>query len=154
MKISELKQRAEIDQNAKSKEAYLQFEKLLSELRKRELPDATVEKINKNVREVNSFADSGKSFRKKTRENQSRIIRMLEKEEKIVPKKHYQNVWMALGMAAFGLPIGVVFGMSLDNMAFLGIGLPIGLAIGLGVGAEMDKKAFREGRQLDIEIKN
>jgi hypothetical protein len=57
---------------------------------------------------------------------------------------------MAIGMAVFGIPLGVVFGMSPGNMAFIGIGLPIGL----GVGSEKDKKAFREDRQLDIEIKN
>jgi hypothetical protein len=154
MKINELKQRAEIDQNTKSKEAYLQFEKLLNELRKKELPDATIEKINRNVEEVNSVADSGKTFRKKTRENQTRIIKTLEKEQKIVPKNYYRNIWMAIGMAAFGLPIGVAFGAALENMAFLAIGLPIGMTIGIGVGARMDKKALSEGRQLDIEIKN
>lgn len=118
------------------------------------MSDAIVEEINSNVEEINSIADSGRTLRKKVREKQTRIIRTLEKELKIVPKNYYRNIWMALGMAAFGIPLGVVFRMSLDNMAFLGIGLPIGLAIGLGVGAEMDKKAFREGQQLDIEIKN
>ena len=56
-------------------------------------------------------------------------------------------------MAAFGLPIGAGFGASLQNMAFLGIGLPIGMAIGMAIGTGMDKKAFEEGRQLDLEIR-
>jgi hypothetical protein len=56
-------------------------------------------------------------------------------------------------MAGFGIPIGVAFGASLGNMAFLGIGLPIGLATGIAVGSGMDKKAFEEGRRLDVEIK-
>jgi hypothetical protein len=60
---------------------------------------------------------------------------------------------MILGIAVFGIPIGVIFGASLDNMAYLAIGLPIGLVIGIGVGAVMDQKALKEGRQLDIEIK-
>ena len=55
-------------------------------------------------------------------------------------------------MSAFGIPLGVAFGASLDNMAFLGIGIPIGMAIGMAVGAGMDKKAFEEGRQLNLEI--
>ncbi len=58
---------------------------------------------------------------------------------------------MSLGMAAFGLPLGVVFGSSTGNMGLLGIGLPIGMVIGMGVGSKMDKKAFEEGRQLDLE---
>jgi hypothetical protein len=31
-----------------------------------------------------------------------------------------------------------------------GIGIPIGVIIGMAIGAGMDKKAFKEGRQLDI----
>ena len=58
---------------------------------------------------------------------------------------------MALGMAAFGVPLGVAFGTSLDDMSFLAIGLPIGMVIGLAVGSGMDKKALEEGRQLDVE---
>ena len=69
-------------------------------------------------------------------------------------KNHYRNTWLALGMAAFGIPLGVAFGMSLRNLAFLGIGLSIGLAIGIAVGTGMDKKAFEEGRQMDLEIKH
>ena len=53
----------------------------------------------------------------------------------------------------FGIPIGAAFGLSLNNMAFLGIGLPIGMSIGLAMGARMDNKAKEEGRQLDIELK-
>jgi hypothetical protein len=154
VKISVLKPRPEIDRDSKSKETFLQFERLLSELRKRELPDEIVSVINSDLDEINSIADSEKTFRKKVREKQSLIIRTLEKKQKIVPRNYYRNIWLAIGMAVFGIPLGVVFGISLDNMAFIGIGLPIGLAIGIGIGAEMDKKAFREGRQLDIEIKN
>lgn len=154
MKISELKPRPEIDRDSKSKETFLQFERLLSELRKRELPDEIVSDINSDLDEINSIADSGKTFRKKVREKQPRIIRTLEKKQKIVPRNYYRNMWLAIGMAVFGIPFGVVFGISLGNMAFIGIGLPIGMVIGIAVGAEMDKKAFREGRQLDIEIKN
>lgn len=57
-------------------------------------------------------------------------------------------------MAVFGLPIGIIIGFALDNMAFLGIGLPMGLAVGIAIGTGMDKKAQEEGRQLDIEINN
>lgn len=154
MEIKSLKQRPEIPEDAKSKEFFFHIEKLLSELRKKELPDETVVAINKDVDEINSISDSGKAFRKKVRQKQTEIIKRLEQELKIVPKNYYRNMWLAIGMAVFGIPLGVVFGISLDNMAFIGIGLPIGMTIGMGVGASMDKKAFSEGRQLDIEIKN
>jgi hypothetical protein len=124
----------------------------LNELRKRELPVEMVSAINQEVEVINAVSDTGKGFRKMVRDKQSHILKMLEKELKLVPKNYYRNMWLAIGMAVFGLPLGVVFGASLGNMAFIGIGLPIGMVIGMGVGAEMDKKAFREGRQLDIEI--
>ena len=71
----------------------------------------------------------------------------------MVPKNYYRNMWLALGMSVFGLPIGVAFGASIGNMGLLGVGLPIGMAIGTLVGSQMDKKALKESRQLNIEIK-
>ena len=56
-------------------------------------------------------------------------------------------------MAAFGIPLGVAFGTSAGNMGLLGVGLPIGMVIGMAVGSDMDKKAFKDGKQLDLEIK-
>lgn len=63
-------------------------------------------------------------------------------------------MWLAVGMAAIGIPFGVVFGISLDNMSFLGIGIPIGMGIGIAIGTAMDKKARDEGRQLDLEVES
>ena len=80
------------------------------------------------------------------------MIQVLEKEQKLVPKNYYRKIWLILGMSAFGLPLGVVFGFALDNMAFLGIGLPIGMVIGMAFGAQMDKKAEKEGRQINMEM--
>lgn len=152
MKITELYQKSDIEKNVKYKEIYSQFEKLLFELRKRDLPDALVMSVNRYIEELNSASNSGSEMRRKIVKTQTRIIKLLEKEVKLVPKNYYRNIWLALGLAAFGVPIGVVLGTSLGNMAFLGIGLPIGLAIGIAVGSEMDKKALKEGRQLDVEI--
>ena len=57
---------------------------------------------------------------------------------------------MFWGMSAFGLPLGIVFGASMGNTGLLGIGLPIGMVIGIAVGASMDTKAAKEGRQLNV----
>src|SRR6187402_557021 len=126
MKIKELNQTPDIDKNVKLEETYLQFEKLLTELRKRELPDELVVSINKDIEDLNSTSISGDELRKIVTKKQTRIIKLLEKELKLVPKDYYRNLWLAVGMAAFGLPMGVAFGAALGNMAFLGIGLPIG----------------------------
>lgn len=153
MKINEIIQKPDIEKNVKLKEAYIQFEKLLFELRKKNLPVGLVISINKDIEELNSTFSSGEVMRKKIKKIQTKIINLLEKEIKLVPKNYYSNLWLTLGMAAFGIPIGVALGASIGNMAFIGIGLPIGLAVGIAVGSEMDKKALKEGRQLDMEIK-
>ena len=153
MKINELNQKPDIEKNVKLKETYVQFEILLIELRKRDLPQGLVMSINKDIDEINSTSISGDNISKRVKKKQTRIIKLLEKEVKLVPKNYYRNLWLGIGMAAFGIPIGVAFGASLGNMAFLGIGLPLGLAIGIAVGSGMDKKAFEEGRQLDVIIK-
>ena len=57
MKINELKTRKEILEDTRSKETFFQFEKLLSELRKKELPDEIVSYINNNVEEINSITE-------------------------------------------------------------------------------------------------
>ncbi len=140
-------------ENTRESKAYLQFEKLLSELSKRNLPDEVLASINKEIEEINSISVSGSILMKEVKKKQTGILKLVEKDLKLVPKAHYRNMWLAGGLSAIGLPIGVTFGLALGNMAFLGLGLPIGLAIGSAVGAGMDKKAFEEGRQLDVEIK-
>ena len=153
MEIKKLKKIAAIEQNKKLIKAHAQFEKLLSELKKKELSKNVVISINNTIEEVNMVSESDKELRKQIRKAQTNILKLIEKEHKLVTKNHYRHNWLAIGMAVFGVPLGVAFGTSLGNMGFIGIGLPIGMAIGVAVGSGMDKKAFQEGRQLDIEIK-
>ncbi len=152
MKFKKLKPRPELGENSKLEKAYAQFEKLLDELTKKKLPEEMVHSINNEIEALNAITDSGKLLKKAITKRQSGIIRLIEKKLKIVPRNYYRNMWLALGMAVFGIPLGVALGTSLGNMAFLSIGLPIGMAIGIGVGTSMDQKAAREGRQLDLEI--
>lgn len=151
--MNELKQRPGIPENSGLYSAYAQLRQLIAELQKKTLPDPIVAQINREIEELNALSDTDKQLGKSIRNKQSALIRLLEKELKIVPRNHYRNTWLALGMAVFGIPLGVALGASLGNMAFLGIGLPLGMVIGMSVGAGMDKKAGQEGRQLDIEIK-
>jgi len=153
MEIKELNKRPEIVQNKKLNGAYSMLDKLLSELKKKGLPNNIVITINNEIEQLNSVSESEKKLRKQIIKAQRSIINLIEKELKLVTKNHYRNMWLALGMAVFGLPLGVAFGTSLGNMGLLGIGLPIGMVIGMALGLGMDKKAFEEGRQLDLEIK-
>ncbi|MBO0330906.1 hypothetical protein J0X13_10120 [Muricauda sp. CAU 1631] len=103
--------------------------------------------------QLNSVTGSDKVLSAEIRKEQSKIIGLLAQKLKVVPLNYYRKTWFVLGMTVFGIPIGAALGLSLGNMAFLGIGLPVGMSIGLAIGAGMDNKAKEEGRQLDIELK-
>ncbi|KAB1064945.1 hypothetical protein F3059_05865 [Salibacter halophilus] len=108
--------------------------------------------INSSIDELNQFIGTKRGYKNKLVKVRSKIVRLVEKQAKLVPQNYYRKLWLALGMSVFGMPIGVVFGTSFGSMAYLGVGLPIGMAVGIAVGASMDKRALQEGRQLDIEI--
>ena len=148
--MKKLIERQNISENLKASNAYQQLGKLLNALEMKELSTEAVDLINKEIEQLNSISDVDGSFAKAIKGKENKIIKLIEKKHKIVPKNYYRNLWMILGMSAFGIPIGVAFGLSIGNLGMLGIGLPIGMAIGIGVGSSMDKKAFEEGRQLDF----
>lgn len=151
MEIKELGKRSSIDQDKKLKCKLVNFEKLITELRKRKISSEIVISVNQNIEEVNSFYGSNKDLRKQICKSQSKILKLLEKDLKLVTRNHYRNMWLAIGMSAFGIPFGVAFGAILDNMGFIGMA-SIGMAIGIAIGTGMDKKAFEEGKQLDLEV--
>lgn len=153
MNIVDLKSREDISNDVKLSGVYSQLDELIIELKKKELPQSIIETINKDIEEVNSTLFTANKLKKLVKEKQTKIIRIVEKDLKIAPKNYYRNLWLAVGMSAFGVPIGVLFGLSMGNMGLLAIGLPIGMAIGVAVGTTMDAKASKEGRQLDLEIK-
>jgi len=129
---------------------YIQLTELIEELKKRDLPDEIVELVNSEIEKIN--AATGKGLGRQLIKSKAYVVKELEKRLKLVPKNYYRHLWTASGMAAFGIPIGVVIGLAIGNIAYLGVGLPIGIAIGAGMGTKMDKKAKDEGRQLDVVI--
>jgi len=153
MNIAALKERNNLDQHTAEARFYTQLAELLQQLRLRTLPTSVTEKINTHISVLNSSDCDGSNLKKLVKKQQAEILKLIEKELKIVPKNYYRNLWLALGISAFGLPLGVAFGLSIGNMGLMALGLPIGMAIGVAVGTNMDKKALEQGRQLDIEIK-
>ncbi len=129
------------------------FQKLISALNKKEIPVEMASSINNDIDEINRFVGSAKDLNKLLGERQTQIATMLEKELKLVTINYNRNKWLALGMSAFGLPIGVAFGLSIGNLGMIGIGLPIGMGIGVAFGMSLDKKAKESGKQLDVELK-
>ena len=152
MEIIELRERGNVAADVKIRKIYAEFQALLNELSKRNLPDKTIEVINENIEELNAISFLGNRLKSLLLKKQRQIIKLVERKHKIVPKNYYRRLWLVLGMFVFGIPIGLALGAGNRNMGSIAIGLPIGLAIGLAVGSEMDNKAFKEGRQLQIEL--
>nr|WP_319399770.1 hypothetical protein [uncultured Carboxylicivirga sp.] len=152
MKLAELTLREELNYDSKSGKRFRIFNGLLIEIAKKELPDTIVSQINGSIEAINTHPSLDKPLAQAIRAHQAKVLKLLEKQLKIVPKNYYRNLWMAIGMAGFGIPLGVAFGTAMNQMAFIGIGVPIGMTLGIGIGSEMDKKAEKEGRQLNMEI--
>ena len=152
MNIIEIKERQNISDDIKLSRIYNQLGELLKELREKELPPEVIKSINQDIEELNFTILTGIELRRLVKQKQTKIIKLVEKELKITPKNYYRNLWLVLGMS-LGSGIGVFIATSIGNMGLLGIGIPIGMVIGIAVGTAMDKKAFEEGRQLNIEVK-
>ncbi len=150
MTITELQKRSQNSHSKKLANRYNKVELLIGELNVREIPHEVVTIINQKVDTINGISDS-KMLSKQLRKSYYDILKIIEKELKLVPRNLYRNRWMAIGMSAFGIPMGVAFSSSIDNMSFIGIGIPIGMVIGMAVGSKMDKTAKEEGRQLDFD---
>jgi hypothetical protein len=153
MEIQNLKEKPEIDINSRFSKKYVQFQKLINELRNKELNDDVVIIINDNINSINSISSLDNQFSKRLKSAQSKILKVIEKHHKLATENHYRNIWLALGIGAFGVPIGVVIGAITGNMAFIAIGIPIGFGIGIAIGTMMDNNLKNQGKQLALEIK-
>ena len=136
--------------NKKLDKMYINFIKLVEEMNKHEIPDEVIEEINTEIEKMNTFSGKDKKFLKVFVKSQLKILKILEAKLGLVPKKHYQNTWMVVGIA-IGISIGVAIG-STTNMGMMAIGLPIGLGVGIHLGKKKDDEALKQGKQLDVEI--
>lgn len=153
MNITPLNQRNSIFNNLKEKNNYDQLQQLLIAVAEKDIPDSVIEKINLVINFLNNVEEGNNRFQKMIKKAEADILKLLEKELKMVPVNHYKKLWMVLGMSAFGMPLGVAFGISVGNLGLLGLGFPIGMGIGVFFGISQDKKALAEGRQLAFEAK-
>lgn len=151
MIIIEIKEIKDLISNKSLNLIYLQFKKLLEELRNKALPNEIIESINQDIREINSSTETSKKMRKLLNQKHMKILALVKKELNLVPAGHYRTLWMALGMSIFGLPVGIIYGKIVGNMGLLTLGLPVGLSLGIMVGMVLDNKVKKEGRQLNIE---
>ena len=152
MEIINLTIKPNEEPDKKQAEAIASLEKLIAELNRRSIPDNIINLINLEIEQLNSFTGLDKDLIKQLQISQNSILTLIEMQLKLVPKGYYQNLWLAIGMATFGIPLGVAIGFLFGNMAFIGVGLPIGMVIGIALGSAMDQKASEKGKQLNVDI--
>ena len=150
--IIELTQKPGTDRSEKLNKHLTKLEQLLQALGKKDLSEKAEQVINTAVHAVNHFHGNDRELAPQVKTAYSSLYNYVTKELNLVPKGFYQQMWIALGMVLFGMPLGIAMGTALDNFAFIGIGLPIGLPIGIAIGNQKDKKAEEEGRQLDMSV--
>ena len=152
MEILALDQRPELQTNKKLNKKFLQFDTLINELKKKDIPAELVIDINDQIEKVNAISSSDKILKSQIRKSQLQVLKKVEKGFKLVVKNHYRNMWLGVGMA-LGVAVGSAIGTGTGNMSLFALGLPLGMAIGIAYGTSLDKKAQEEGKQLDLEIK-
>ncbi len=152
MELEGLKTRIFSEKKKGISNEYSLLEQLVQELQNRELPPEVVVELNEEISRLNAVPDQHLKLYFYTRLVKKKVLKNLVKNLEIVPKNYYRNLWLALGMSVFGLPLGIILSALLDNTSYIAIGLPIGLAIGLAVGTEMDKRALENNKQLELEI--
>ena len=152
MNLYRLKNRPALQQEGKAFKKQEKLNTLLAELETRNLPESLSNTINKKVEKLNDLEGSEKELLKQYVKFQQDVLRLVKEQCGLIAKNHYRNIWLPVGMSAFGIPLGTSFGLTLGNMGFLGIGLPFGMAIGTAIGVQKDKAAAAEGKVLDVEI--
>ncbi len=149
--ILELTQKPGPDRPAKLNKYLDRLNRLVDALKKNE-PDRSHEDVlNTAIHNLNHFHGNDHEMIDQARLTYKRMYDYVLKEMGLVPRGYYQALWIGLGMAIFGVPLGMAMGAALGNFAFIGIGPGMGLPIGIAIGTEKDKKAAREGRQLDFK---
>ena len=156
MKIVELKSRNLVSDFPKSEEIYRQFNKFIHELNSWNFPDDTVSAVNEEMQELNNSPIFGVSLKVFIEKKLVEISKLIEDKHKVVPVNYYRNLWKNRGGTVFGIPMAIVtgaIGIYIGFYTLFAIGWPLGMLIGFVVGVKKDQKAHKEGRQLNVNLK-
>lgn len=149
--IIPLANREEVKQSEKLAKIYHKIQRLIEVLNTRtDIPPEVESSIQQEAALMDDAEGNPKELTKILNKGYTNSLTILRKEVGLVPKGYHRGKWMALGMAVWGIPIGMALSIPLDNMGMLGAGIPIGMGIGIAVGSGMDQKAAKAGKQLDL----
>lgn len=145
MELPHLQIKTQDQLKKKDQNAITHFNELIDALNDKSLDQENVDHIKEHITTI----EKKPSFNTIKKE-ESKILDHIKDKKGYVAKNHYMSLWIALGMSAIGVPIGVAIGLALDQLGFMGIGIGGGLAIGVAIGSAKDNKAKKEGKQLPI----
>lgn len=146
MKISDLKVKVIVPE--KDLVPIKNFQNLIAEINTKELSPEVVHEIEQKIATLNTWEGSARSYLKEVDKTKHKILKILHKELGIVHRNYYSGLWLSLGMACFGLPLGTIIFVVSDNAALMGVGLPIGMMLGIGIGAYLDRRAEEQNKVL------
>lgn len=146
MKISDLKIKIIVPE--KDLGPVKDFQNLVAEINTKELSPEVVHKIEQEIALLNSWDGSARSYLKEVEKTKHKTLKILHRDLGLVHKNYYSGLWLSLGMACFGLPLGIIIFFVSDNAAFLGVGLPLGMVLGIGIGTYLDRRAREDNKVL------
>ena len=138
--------------SAKDQLAVTQFEQLVQEVQRMELPPEVVVELNTELEKLESQSAFGKKFFKQLKKSKAVLLKILYQEVRVVPKNHYRDLWIALGLSAIGIPLGIFLMFFLNGSSAIAIGIALGSAMGIVIGNNLDRQAEAEGRQMAIRL--
>jgi len=140
------------ENDLKLRTAINNFTVLIDEIKVKAIPEEVCYKINSQIDFMNTLVNSDESkIKKKLEITYHKILLILRRDLGIVPENYYRNLYLALGMSVFGLPIGALIAFLSGNYSFLAIGMLFGLSIGVLVGAKKDKIADEENKVIKVQ---
>lgn len=152
MNIISLPESRRVDIDPKTQKRISRLSFVIDELNKKHLPVETVRILNDTISTLLDMNPRTPQYPKALNKVLNKVLEIVREKHQIVTKNYYRNLWMPIGMSAFGLPIGVALSVAVDNFAFIGSMLPIGLVIGMAYGSQLDKKAADENKVIDMEV--
>lgn len=131
-----------------SAEAYEKLQRLTQSLKSHRLPEDVIVEINEKMEQLSAATGTRKELLFLLQKTEKSILDLVRKRSGLIPENYYTYLWMPVGMAGFGLPLGAFVFALTDNPAFIGIGLPLGIGMGGLLGAMLDNKAKKENKVI------
>lgn len=148
--IQPLSKRDILQQDPKLEKCFTKLQELIEVINERGIPVEVELEIDGHLQALDEFDGSAKDWKKKLSASYRKTLHLLEKRLKLVRKNHYRDLWMPLGLAIFGLPIGMGIAIAIGNIGLLGAFMPAGMAVGMALGIGLDRQAEEQGRQLAV----